>query len=430
MRRAVATASIATLTVTVMAALTLPGTAVATGTQRLGAGSLVGAAGDHAGLTSSKLLTTAPVMTGRVLSPGGAPAAGSDVTLYAWPSNDVTEAQQVGDTVNLQPVAYTTTSSTGTFALRLTDAAQLLPYVGRDAIANLTAVASTSTGQVTESDFSREVVASGSTTSTDPATGTVRTPAVTLASPSSDTAGEPVPARVESVTMRLGGGSSTASDGVGSRGVADLPMEKTCITTLQKKYTPVWVLVGQNYSTNAYARANFQYYSNAHSTMGVGVSATGRYGSFQASGTSTKTSSSGIDFPTTYGARSRYHRTKYQFAKYMTACSSPKTGQIVRYSVRAYKFVSGASEVAVAAVSARYCAPFLAHSGYNADRTRSITWTNGADMSAGIGIDLSAQTGYGSAARIQWRFPHRAYLCGTADYPGEGAFRMLRAKAR
>lgn len=428
MRRAVATASIATLAGTVMAALPLPGTAVATGTQRLGAGSLVGTASDHAGLTSSKLLTTAPVMTGRVLSPGGAPAADSDVTLYAWPSNDVTEAQQVGDTVNLQPVAYTTTGSSGRFALRLVDSAQLLPYVGRDAIANLTAVASTASGQVSESDFSREVVPVSSVTS--PATGAARVPAVTLTSPVSDAAGKPVPARVESVTMRLEGGSAAASDGVGSRAVAQLPMEKTCISTLQKKYTPVWVLVGQNYSTNLYATANFEYYTDAHTTMGVGVSLTGKYGSFHASGTSTKSSSSGIDFPTTVGARSRYHRTQYQFAKYMTACSAPRAGQIVRYSVRAYKFVTGTSEVAVGAASARYCAVYAGGSHFTANRTRAITWTNGADMSAGIGIDLSAQTGYGSAAKLAWHFPRVARLCGTADYPGEGTFRMLRAKAR
>ena len=137
-----------------------------------------------------------------------------------------------------------------------------------------------------------------------------------------------------------------------------------------------------------------------------------------------------VDFPTTVGARSRYHRTKYQFAKYVTSRSAPKAGQIVRYSVRAFKFVTGTSEVSASAVSANHCAPYGAGSGFTANRTRAITWTNGADMSAGVGIDLSAQTGYGSAAKLAWKFPRRAYLCGTADYPREGTFRMLRAKAR
>jgi hypothetical protein len=366
-------------------------------------------------LADSATLTTPALVTGTVTKANGAPAARARVVLYAWPSNDVMERQQVGDAINLQPVATTIAGPDGSFALRLSSTDQLAPWADANNLVNLTATA-VSGSRSSSWSFSRRLSAMAAPSGQRSLTATVSADSGTAAA--------------EQVALKLGAAGATrirptrGAVAAASSGA----MAKSCVTALISTYSPVWVIVGQNYSTTAYASANYQYYKDATSSLGVGTSATGKYGSFKASGTASRSSSSSVDFPTTKGAVSRYHLTKYQYALYQLTCIIPGGVPLQHYEVRPYKYVSGSQERTVDAVSAGYCATFAKGSKFTAEKTASITWTDGADMSAVVGIDFSAQTGYTTKARIQWAFTATRRLCGTADYPGEGTFRMLRAR--
>jgi hypothetical protein len=72
--------------------------------------------------------------------------------------------------------------------------------------------------------------------------------------------------------------------------------------------------------------------------------------------------------------------------------------------------------------------PQNAGTTFTKDRTKAITWTNGASLAGAIGIDLSARTGYSTDAEVIFTFSRDRRLCGTGDNPGGDHTYQLRAK--
>jgi hypothetical protein len=83
----------------------------------------------------------------------GKTAGSIPLTLFAWPSSDVTAAMKVGDQATLQPLAETVSEPDGSFALRLTSLDDLAPVTGDDSIVNFAVVAGESNGEVYRGAF-------------------------------------------------------------------------------------------------------------------------------------------------------------------------------------------------------------------------------------------------------------------------------------
>jgi hypothetical protein len=166
------------------------------------------------------------------------------------------------------------------------------------------------------------------------------------------------------------------------------------------------VIVGTFFSTTTGVRATFTYSQGVSNSAGVGFSATGVFGSFSNSGTTTVTASATIGFPPRQTV-STYFLTEFYYADFKTHCHW--TGQdgpspTTYYNVKATELTGGAeTETTDGTISAPYCKPYEPNSYIDLVRTKSMTWTNAADLSGVIGTDLSFQDGFSSTAELYVR---------------------------
>jgi hypothetical protein len=70
-----------------------------------------------------------------------------------------------------------------------------------------------------------------------------------------------------------------------------------CHTWFLRTLGKAWTVVGQTYSTATRINSSFTFTSGAESTLGVGVSRSGTYGSYSSSGTNSASSDVTIDYP-------------------------------------------------------------------------------------------------------------------------------------
>ncbi|MGG5751104.1 hypothetical protein ACQ3I4_00545 [Zafaria sp. Z1313] len=218
----------------------------------------------------------------------------------------------------------------------------------------------------------------------------------------------------------LGGASTTGTD----RATGATATNKACTATKLQEYSPRQVLVGTTYVQTSGVTADFQYSTGANSTVGVGVSLTGNAGTYSASGTSTLTSSSVIDFPTTGANTKKLHYTQFVFARFRENCGSILG---TKMKVRAVRLAGGTySPNASANLTGGKCVTYNGGKHTN-QSSAAVTWSNGAKTAGIIGIDLSVRTGFSSAAKTVFDFKSvRRQFCGTADFPG-GVPRTLYA---
>lgn len=393
------------------------------------AGTISGAAPQPApepGNARTSTIGTTEIARGRVLDAAASPVHRASVVLYAWPSNDVTDLLTAGDRVTLHPVARAWTSRQGRFSLRLEDLAQLMPYRGADHTVSLEILASAADGSFAPYAFSRtlEVRAARPSTASSPAA--LRAPGERLrllppaAAESAATAGV-TPLDVD---LALEDPATTAQ----RRVTSVVPVRRACAVKLLKSYKPRWTLVGQHYSTTRDVTSNFVYSLGADSELGVGVSSTGKFGSFHASGTTTKSSSGTVTFKPVKGATSAYRLTKFKYGKFLIVCVGA-FGIITRhYEARATRWVSGAKTLFSGPIKARFCTTFEKGSKFAKRNTRAVRWTNGVDISGAIGIDLSARTGYSRDAVVRFAFHRKHHLCGSGDFPGGHPYQLEAKK--
>jgi hypothetical protein len=197
---------------------------------------------------------------------------------------------------------------------------------------------------------------------------------------------------------------------------------------LQASYGQIWTIVGQYWSNTTNVSTKFFYIRSASSELGVGYSATAAKGSFRASGTKGLSTNASIDYPATGNYIDRFSESRFRYGKFYVSCSQGGTvPPITYYEARPYQWTGGAQVVSpgwTPSFDPDNCAPYLTGSVFTKESTWAITWTDGVNIDAAIGIDLSTRTGYSAGAKIQMGFNRARRVCGT-NGPSTGEAAIL-----
>ncbi|WP_377002966.1 hypothetical protein [Aquipuribacter nitratireducens] len=367
------------------------------------------------GLPASDDLTTDSLSTGVVTSPEGRPVPGAAVVVFAWPSAEVESATAVGETISLEPVAQDVTDGAGRYDVRLDSVQRLNRSASKGGIVNFEVRV-----------FSEEGLASYHF----PRIVKNRSGKASLHMLEQGRGGENLPAVAEELELQTDESALAPRDGT-----VDTAVDKhDCSASGGTKvvgYGQRWVTVGATHSATTGVSHDFVYTEGANSSLGVGVSASGKYGSFSSKGTIGRGSTAEIAFAAGGNNIGRSYRTTYDYNQWKVTCGSYFYGtQHSEYQVRAGTFGAGRDIVSVTipSTSSSYCAPQRVTGTVTVASSSAITWSNGAKLGSNIGMDLSAQTGYTSNAKVTFTFnsvPRR--LCGTHGLPG-GTPRQLVAR--
>lgn len=196
--------------------------------------------------------------------------------------------------------------------------------------------------------------------------------------------------------------------------------------TTKATYAKRLVTVGQVSSTSSSGfNATFKFSTSSSTTLGVGLSNSGAYGTFNASGTSSVTSSSSTTYPAVSSATSRFMRSYFNYAKYQ--CSYGTVNPVVRHEMRSSGFAGGATTLAATTPNAPHCVTYSNGSTFVKDSTTAATFSIGAKTKTAIGIDLSSRSGYTNKTSVTVKFTANRKLCGSHDHPG-GTPRLLVVK--
>ncbi len=346
------------------------------------------------GIPASAASSDAPSsMTGRLFASDGKALSGVHVVLYAWPSNDVLRVMRVGDSAALTPIAVATTNTAGRFDLTPSSASlsrasdkysnvntelRMVFADGASALLSYSGMKSTSTSPASEESWVTSV-------------GDIR------------------------LSHNIAGTRPARS--------LSLPGAPSCSTVFKADLGDRGVWVGGHYSNKSSISHDLTYSRGATSTLGVGVSSSGAFGSYKASGTATASSTAEEGYPSSTGRQHDY--TNFDYGKYAVTCD----GIPISYTVRVRYFSGGAWTYApTSSPTATYCVYQEKGSHFTISSTSAYSYASGADTSGAIGIDLSSQTGYSSTAKISFSFNSNSNLCGTNAKPGQGTARRLVGK--
>ena len=376
------------------------------------------------GITDSRELTSDPIVAGVLKTNGGAPVTEpQQVVLHAWPSNDILGAMQDGESVKLVPVAKATTEPDGTFKIKI-DNTEILKAIKSDSNqVNFTLSSESSSGQYSYS-FSREMV------ETSNGVKFREVGAERKSEKPAEAPAQTVP-NAGPLNLTISPIASNASAEVGSGDVgaatSDDYRDKACYTYKQYTYSPTWVTVGQSFVNTTGVTSDFVYSYGADSSLGIGVSTSGAYGSYSNGGTISASSTASVNFPTQGSYTAKRMRTQFSYAKFLIQCRY-SSGYVYseEYQLRPVSYAGGAQVVNNSYYpQANYCTYYAAGSAFTKNRTNAIQWTDGADTSGIIGISLSARTGYSNEAKARFNFSSARSLCGTYDYPGGTPYFMV-----
>lgn len=373
------------------------------------------------------------------MSEGGRPLSGVAVEAQLWPSVDTLSTMDEGSTFELRTIAQSRTDSAGRFALAASDAVGRMVSGGSfdvDVVArgadgsqssySLTLVGGTSKsagdGVVELSDAG--VVASEKVNLTLTKRGTPD------ASPGSEML--EMPTKSVHVTSRgVSLSESDRRDAARSTTSAAAGFPNGCPVTgtrLVKKLGDRWVNVGNAFSRGVGKQIRFTYAGTADSSLGVGVSFSGKYGSFSRSGTVTRERTLGVGWPLYKKPKSRYLDTLFSYGKYCTTVRSP--GPSFTFRVKAIRHQGGTRHRNVAFPSATHCVRYRSAGSESSKRSsNAMVWLNGAKLGGAIGIDLSSRTGFRSDAFQYWKFVKPGRLCGQRDKPA-GSPRVIAMKPK
>jgi hypothetical protein len=255
---------------------------------------------------------------------------------------DLSLVQPAADTnglVNLEAVAYTGTGeSRFSFSRRLVTSASGTPLLagpvdtGGDAQSDVQPDATPDPDASPDADAAPDTAPVTANLVLD--TGSKVTP-VTASPNATDESADPVEDAdtPTAITDDYPFVASTDEDDPGPDYDAGVP--KACSSTLVKNYGPRWVLVGQTYSSTTKVSHTFVYARGASSTLGVGVSASGDFGSFEQGGTVSKANTPTTSFPTYGDHHGVYYKTQFVYGEYHISCAYPGIApQDVRYTDR------------------------------------------------------------------------------------------------
>jgi hypothetical protein len=357
------------------------------------------------GMQDSAALTTPAYAGGVVRGTDGAPVEGADVILRAWPSNDELAKLSAGAQVKVVSVAQTKSASDGTFTLREDPAGIDPAYVNSDGLVNFEAFAFVN-DKWTAFSFPRTF--DGSSWQ-DPAA-------------LDDKARAAEPSTTQSLNLSLSRGQST--DAFGQSGAAGVAAEQAiasdrgCTQTLFTEHHNTHFAVAQT-SVEGNARALVTYSNGSSSSLGVGFSDTGAYGSFSASGTMGQSSSSTVAFGSwNHNDIATQIMSGWDYGDFFFECSTPTGGYSSWVEERPMHFDGGNYTYSTGEWSGYpYCTPYSNGDSYDRSTNKNTTWTDGVDIGSVIGINLSSQTGWTSSINVNYYFTGNSNLCGNDNTP-------------
>lgn len=176
--------------------------------------------------------------------------------------------------------------------------------------------------------------------------------------------------------------------------------------------------VGETYVLTSHASQHFTYEVGQSSSIGVGISASGKSGSFGNSGTFSWSASYGQDYPTVGANRSVWWQTNFKFGEY--SCYIP-TAAHTWYADHVNGYAGGMiikNPTSTPSTPARFCDPLLRGGADHINRSAAVTWTRSLGIGTGLGFQASVQTGFDSSAEITCAASANRQVCGQYDDPG------------
>jgi len=346
------------------------------------------------GLETSDSIRGPVLASGRLLDSSGGGAAGL-VLAVAWPTFATLAALSDGDPVKTIAIAQASAASDGRFILRVDPKAPLSEYTEDDGTLNIDIYAQGAEGRAAFAT-SRRSVARGQLRWVDPRT------------PDAD------PTDIQLVLGRAG-------SGVREDVSATVPIEDKifpCPDYVIATYDQRWTGIGETYPGPS-ATAQFKYQNSATSTLGVGFSASGSYGSFSQSGTLANSQATTILWPVKPANSLWFYQTTFQYKKFETWVLWDQGCIKWGYEVRPTAFQGGVDSYQVAGPpTANNCSPINNPVTITKNQGTAITWSNGVKIKSVIGIDLSAKTGFDSTTWYEFVFSKAGRLCGSnTTYP-------------
>ncbi|MEU7305191.1 hypothetical protein [Streptomyces sp. NPDC007206] len=205
----------------------------------------------------------------------------------------------------------------------------------------------------------------------------------------------------------------------------DAGVPKSCSSTVLKKYGAENVIIGQTYSATTKVSHTLTYAKGTTSSLGVGVSGSGTFGSWQSGGTTSKSTTITNSYPTYGDHHGVYYKTQFDYAKYRVDCVSygvtpQDTQHRTHYEVRPTSYFGGATttSAAIPKTMSGTCAKYVNGSHFQRTTTSAVSWANGASLAGDAGVDFSSETGYSNTATVDYSFHATHYLCGTAGSVG------------
>jgi hypothetical protein len=175
-----------------------------------------------------------------------------------------------------------------------------------------------------------------------------------------------------------------------------------------------WVVIGETWPYGS--DRGWMESSSSHSlTVGMAVSSSGTYGSWNASGSST--SSSGVTFEWAESSADRDYRVQERFGKYRLWCST--SGWRNDYREK-YVLSTGGYTNVLLGTRPNYanCSPVGAGLWKrNASTGNHSVFATGVKISSLLGIDLSVDTNYASTRILNYRLATPGKVCGSDAVP-------------
>ncbi|WP_182378701.1 hypothetical protein [Nocardioides sp. WS12] len=392
--------------------------------------------------------TPLTIAIGRVVNALGVPVSGASVELQMWPNDATLDAAQEGDPINLVTVASASTTSGGDFQLVLPRISDLAPGAVGDNVVDFSLVATSPNGESSRFAFSRRLVNTS-------VLGLSVIEALVDPEMPQNLINTLISGLTQQVVVPLTG-VLLGSTGIGGIIDSALPtadvaadevpesefvpveepepvVDKACSTYVKKDYGQRVTQVNAAGVGWSGATTDFVYTDGAMSTLGVGVSTSGSYGSFKASGTSSKERTSSGTLSTEFPLKSTGYwsrKTNFRYKKYEIFCVYYGGGSATQYEARPSNYSGGATtygSTTLPNTPRDYCVFQETGSGATKATSTAVTWTNGVALSGAIGIDVSARTGYTTDAKVSFKFKTQGWLCGTGGDPG-GTPRTLVAR--
>lgn len=350
------------------------------------------------GVRPSDELAGPAVVSGRLTDADGSPTSGR-VAVVVWPRAEAMAALDDGDPVKTIIVGQDIAGPDGRFEVKVDPSVPLGEYTEDDGTLNLEIRAHGAKGTGLFA-FSRRFVGESEPHWEDPGF-------------SGDQA-----------SSRVAGDAAVALDGpvVGASGSAPMSGDKTgtCPDYIVDTYRNVPVDVGETYN-GPVNTSRFIYQQGSTSSLGVGVSVSGAFGSYSVGGTAIGTTTSTITWPWTSANQRRLYRTTYTYRK-IDIWNGYYTCEHWRYEVRPVAWEGGSASLALSYTpNATWCAPQDAGAQYEKVTGTAYTFTAGVYLSAYIGANLSARTGFNTLTAHKYDFVSAGRLCGTNAMPPDAA---------